>query len=179
MVKLWFESFYLLGVTFVVFLISLLVSAWFRWDNDDLSSQLIELEDLKKKKFKTVDEQMIYLRNKNDTGNDFLLVIIPIFFYVLIFQFLVLPNINVMARGILAALVVGSTSSALVSYFVLSRKYFFKNYWNFFLNYFFIGFFICYLKFFDTWNPLIMFLCIISLMILISFIWKKIKWRNK
>jgi hypothetical protein len=146
----------------------------FKNKNPEFEAKTNQNEELKKIKFKTLEEQMSYVRNKSDLGKDFVFTVMKLFLFFVVFRLLLFPRITSFASGIALSIVVGASLSLFVSWYLLPRKFFVKNLFNGALNTSYLGALFSYVKFFNNYHALILIGSSLSLMILMSYAWKKI-----
>jgi hypothetical protein len=169
----WFNSYYWLGISFVFVLISLLINKFFRETDKRINTQMDENERIKKIKYKSLDDQKTYLKNKTDLGKDFIYMVLTIMLFYLGFRLLILPRIPGFWIGIICAVLFASLFAYFMAEYVYPEKYFVKNFVNKFLNILFIGSFASYVKFFETIHVLLLVLFMLIIMISTSWLWNK------
>lgn len=171
----WFNSLYWLGASLVFMLISLLVTKLFRDKDERINIQTMENERIKKIKYKSLEDQKTYLKNKTDLGKDFIYMILNIMIFFLIYRLLILPRIPSLLIGIISAVIFAGLFAYFMAEYIFPKKYFAKNVVTTLLNISFIGIFTAYVKFLDTIHPLLLVLLMVALMLGVGWIWNKLE----
>lgn len=171
----WFNSIYWLGASLVFMLVSLLINKLFRDTDKRLDAQSDENERIKKIKYKSLEDQKTYLKNKTDLGKDFIYMILNIMIFFLIYRLIILPRIPSLLIGIISAVIFAGLFAYFMAEYIYPKKYFAKNFINTLLSISFIGVFTAYVKFLDTIHPLLLVLLMIIVMLGVGWIWKKLE----
>lgn len=135
-----------------------------RFFKDQTSHATIRMSETKGKKYKTVEEQMEYVRDRANFGQDYVNVALGIVAYILIFYLIIYPNITDLQSGLLIVPFFALAFAYVSSRYIHPKEYFQYQFTTSFLNYFQVSLFFVYVRFINTIHPLLLLLLSILIM---------------
>jgi hypothetical protein len=170
------ETIVWLIISILMALLSDIGQKYFTTKNIVLKEQVQELEDIKAVKYKTLDDQMKYVRGRSDMGKDFVTTIASAMVFLLGFYMLIYPRIPNLYIGLGIVFVLSIIFAWINTKLTKSEKFFDYHFITSFISYIYTGTFLIYVKFIETIHPIILLICGIIVMILYGY---ANKWRNK
>lgn len=133
-----------------------------------------KIKELKKVKYKSIDEQKDYLRAKNDSGKDFINVVVSMLLFIIFFRYIFIPRMPNIYIG-LGTVIIVSMVVALINSSMYSKPQQQYQFITSFIGFIYSGTLFLYIYFIEVLYPIILIICMILILIFMESLWGKIK----
>jgi hypothetical protein len=131
------------------------------------TSKKYELLKVKPSKSKTINDKMEYVRQKTNTGQDFMTIIISIIIFIVGFIIIIYPMISNIITGLWVSLIFSIVFALIIARIQFNKIVFEYKFIDGFIGYLFASILMVYIKFIHT-IPIILLVILSILIIIIS-----------